>query len=251
MTGSTRARIEPVVGWVEPAGWRMVVPGFPQWRWRQRERGLVFLGSYLAALGAGLFAWGRPLGWLLTGFAFLIHVVSAADAIRQAAFPGFGRTIPVISAGAGLGLACYGPLAVAASIFAWPSEMPLGSGDGFLINRWAYRSAVPREGDWIWFNSPDGGRGVGRMLAEGGQVVEWSGGELRVGGRAVIWTPPKGVPHATDLVMTVPPGQVLVAQSGPKGSNESLLGFVFVDERAVLGRAWAQHSPVWSRRLLW
>ena len=45
-----------------PAGLRILVPGYAQWSWRQRERALVFFGSFAAALLVGLFAWGTRTG---------------------------------------------------------------------------------------------------------------------------------------------------------------------------------------------
>ena len=105
-----------------PAGLRVLIPGYPQWLWHQTERGAVLGGTYLAAMAVGLFAWGSPLGLAMLGLGFFAHVASASDAIRQGAFPGFGRWVPTVSATAGLGLGCYGPAAAMAVLLAWPGD---------------------------------------------------------------------------------------------------------------------------------
>ena len=69
-----------------PAGIRVLVPGWPQFFWGQRERGWVLLGSFVVAVGAGLLTWGTWEGWSFFGFAFLTHVTSMTDAIRQGSF---------------------------------------------------------------------------------------------------------------------------------------------------------------------
>src|SRR5438477_4641868 len=80
------------------AGLRILFPGAAQWSWRQRERAAVFFGSFATALVVGLFTWGTKTSVAILVFAFGMHVASAADAIRQGAFPGFGRWVPTVSA---------------------------------------------------------------------------------------------------------------------------------------------------------
>src|SRR4051794_25174616 len=65
------------------AGWTILIPGCPQWSWRQRERALVLLASYVLSIGVGLFAWGTPVGLVLMAFAYGTHAASVADVIRQ------------------------------------------------------------------------------------------------------------------------------------------------------------------------
>jgi hypothetical protein len=92
-----------------PAGLKILIPGYPQWSWQQRERALVLFGSYVVSLAIGLFAWGTPVGLLVLAFAYGTHVASATDVVRQQAFPGFGRWVPMISTSGGLGLGLYVP----------------------------------------------------------------------------------------------------------------------------------------------
>jgi hypothetical protein len=174
-----RTQQRELSGALEPAGLRILVPGYPQWAWRQRERAAVLFGSYLASLLVGVFAWGTPTGLAILAFAIGTHVASAADAIRQGAFPGFGRWVPVMSASAGLGLGCYAPALALGAVLAWPGERAGSPREGFLINLWAYQDATPRPGHWVWFEHPDGvGRGIGQFLAGPGQSVEWFDGRL-------------------------------------------------------------------------
>ena len=133
-----------------PAGLKILIPGYPQWGWRQRERAGVLFGTFAAAGIVGLFAWGTRTGMAMLGLAFLTHVTSAADAIRQHAFPGFGRWVPTVSASVGLGVGCYVPALAMASILAWPESRDGAPHEGYLITRWAYRTVEPRPGDWVW-----------------------------------------------------------------------------------------------------
>ena len=41
-----------------PVGLKMVVPGWPQFSWGQRQRGWVLVGSFAIALAVGLWTWG-------------------------------------------------------------------------------------------------------------------------------------------------------------------------------------------------
>lgn len=233
--------------WPAPAGARVLVPGWPQWRWRQVERGRALFGSFAAALAVGLFAWGTRPGWIFAAFAVGTHLVSTADAIRQRAFPGFARWVPWVSASAGMGL-LYGPVLLVLGNLACPI-VPAGAGrPGFLVNRWAYREAPMQIGHWVYYRDPASGRGgeVGRMQARGGEEVEWVNGRLRIGGEIREWLPAEVVtPTLQGLLMKVPEGHVLVepldAAAGP---------WLVVPVSVVEGRAWAQHEPVWERRLL-
>jgi hypothetical protein len=233
------------------AGWWILVPGFPQWWWRQRERALVLFGSYATALGVGLFAWGTWWGGLILALAVATHVVSAADAIRQGAFPGFGRWVPLVAAGFGVGLGGYGPALALAAGMAWP----VGDGpDGYLVNRWAFRRAEPRAGAWIGLAEAEGRTPwIGRVVATSGQAVEWAGGQLRVAGEIQVWDPPRSARHPAEMTLEVPRDHLLVAREAkaePGVAEAPAGGLVLVPRRQVLGRAWCRLYPVWSRRLL-
>jgi hypothetical protein len=245
-------RIEGLISGTErPAGLRILVPGYPQWLWRQRERAAVFFGSYVAALAVGLFAWGTPTGLVVLLFAFGTHIASATDAIRQGAFPGFGRWVPVVSASAGIGLGCYAPALALASTLAWPAGRAVAPREGFLVNLWAYHDTTPGTGHWVLFDHGEGrGNGLGQFIAGAGQSVEWFDGRLIVDGIPFDWTPRLHTRRPRDMSLTIPQGHVLIAPGGNEPGEDALLGMVMIESRQVLGRAWAQHYPVWNRRLL-
>jgi hypothetical protein len=233
------------------AGLRILVPGCPQWAWRQRGRGLVLFGSYVAALAVGLFCWGTPVGFVLLAFAYGTHVASVTDVIRQRAFPGFGRWIPMVSAGGGLGLSFYGPAVVLASLIAWPGMGDDSAPHGYLVDCRAYATVAPRHRDWVWFRSPPGSKErLGRVLAGPGQEVEWSDGEFRLDGQRRptrgFWPSP---PHRDDVVLTVPADHVLVVPGAP-GPSRSAASPILMPRSDIIGRAWARFYPIRERQLL-
>lgn len=232
-----------------PVGWMILVPGYPQWAWRQGERGAVYFGAFAGAFTVGLFAWGSGAGLAMLGLAFLAHVGSAADAIRQGAFPGFGRWVPAVTASVGLGLGCYAPALALASVVAWPDRPSGRDGEGYLINRWAYRASEPSPGDWVWYRTRSG-CSLGRLVAGAGRAVEWSGKSLRVDGAPLRWLPSASGGRPIDLAMEVPEGQVLLAPEGEPPGAASSCGLRLVPRGALVGRPWARLYPVWTRRLL-
>lgn len=234
------------------SGLRVLVPGYPQWRRGDRERALVLGGTFASALAVGLFAWGTPTGLTLLAVAFFCHVGSATDAIRAGAFPGFARGVPMLSTSIGLGLGCYGPLLALAAALAWPGGIGQGSSsERYLVNRWAYQTTKPRAGDWVYFRSPRGrGFGIARVVAGPGQMVEWNQDQIRVGGLALGWLPRAAGRAPRDLALTVPTGQLLVAPPRESRDEVSSCGLLLLPEASVIGQAWAQIVPIWSRRLL-
>ena len=87
-----------------PAGLRILIPGYAQWSWRQRERGLVFFGSFAAALAVGLFTWGTGASAAILMFAFVAHVAEWAlgrgsdeEPTSAAMAAGIGRSVTVLA----------------------------------------------------------------------------------------------------------------------------------------------------------
>lgn len=253
MAGASYGPGQPGGGSGPRTGLRILVPGLPQWAWRQRGRAAVLFGSYLSALGVGLFAWGTLAGAAMLAFAIMAHVASAADVVRQRAFPGFGRWVPVVSASTGLGLG-YAPLLGSLWMVAWPGERPDVPGEGYLVNLWAYRAAVPQTGDWVWYERPDGsGFCLGRVAAWSGQEAEWFESGLRVAGVPVGWVrSPGGANEALrHLVLTVPADYVLLAPPADALPDVGdATGLDLVEAARIRGRVWAQHAPLWQRRLM-
>ena len=244
------SRAEPIGP--APIGLRLLIPGYPQWAWRQRDRAIVLVGSYLAALVVGVFAWGTTLGLGLLGFAFLTHAFSAADAIRQYAFPGFGRLVPALSTSAGLGAFCYAPALALASMYAWPIALDERPREGYFVNRRAYRSGVPSPGETVWLRPTRGARPkVARIVAGAGQRVEWSGDRFRVDDQVVEEAPFGLSGSPAGLRMTVPEGYALVAFGGDPHRGKGVPGgWEIIDQRDIRGRAWARSYPIRDRKLL-
>ena len=235
--------------------WRVVVPGWPQWRRGQRGRAMVLAGSFSSAMMVALFAWGTGPGAMLLGFAALAHSASMADAIRQGAFPGFGPWAPWLSAAAGLGGGGYAPALMIAMQFACPAWT---EGGVYLINRSAFDGRGPEAGHWVWLDAEGPGwrRGVALVVAVGGQRVSWSEGVLRVDGSPA--SIPPGVidqERRSRGEFSVPEGALLVfgeeQDLGDRGLEEpegGRLSLVATDR--AIGRAWARYFPIWSRGLL-
>jgi hypothetical protein len=237
---------------LSPIGPRLLIPGFPQWSWHQRERALVLLGSYLAALGVGVFAWGTALGLVVLFFAFATHAFSAADAIRQYAFPGFGRLVPALTTSAGLGAFCYAPALALAGAYAWPITLDERPREGYFINRWAYRDVLPSPGETVWLRPTRGVRPkVARIVAGPGQRVEWSGEQFRVDGLIVEESPFRIAGSPAGFGVTSPEGHRLVTfGADPSRGNGVPGGWEIVDQQDIRGRAWARSYPIWDRRFL-
>jgi hypothetical protein len=213
---------------------------------------LVLFGSYVAALAVGLFCWGTPVGFLVLAFAYGTHVASATDVIRQQAFPGFGRWVPMLSTGGGLGAGLYGPALVLASLIAWPGMGHGPARDGYLVDCRAYTTKTPGHADWVWFRSPSpGGERLGRVLAGPGQEVEWSDGQFRLDGqrvRALHFSPASANPD--DVAFTVPADHVLIVPDAAGRARSATESPILVRRSEVVGRAWARFYPIRQRQLL-
>lgn len=235
-----------------PAGPRVLVPGWPQFSWGQRERGWVLLGSFIFAVVAGLLTWGTWVGWSFFGFAFLTHVTSTTDAIRQGSFPVYPRrtaSLMVTGAFATLG---YLPALSALFVTACPSYVSDRTGNGYLVNCWAYRGAQPRRGHCVWLRMPPQGQfHAARVVAVSGQEVEWTGHEWRVDGQEQqLHSPLRMTAWAQVCQFKVPADQILVEPEDDGNSPATTGSLLLVSQEQIVGRAWAQYYPVWDRRLL-
>jgi hypothetical protein len=259
MSGASRRdpaghRVGPVgrLPFDSPAGIRVLVPGWPQFYWGQRERGWVLLGSFVVALGAGLLTWGTWEGWSLFGFAFLTHVTSLTDAVRQGSFPVYPRRTALVMITGALGVLFYLPALCALFITACPGYSPDRAGSGYLVNYWAYHADQPRRGHWVWLRTPALGQThPARVVAVEGQEVEWTGHEWLVDGR----DPHLDSPHRmTAWPLTchfrVPEHQFLVEPEEDVASTPATGPLFLIAQDQIMGRAWARYYPVWDRRLL-
>lgn len=233
-------------------GWRILVPGAAQWAWRQPERALVLFGSFAAALSVAAWSWGTWTSALVLAFAFTTHVVSAVDVVRQSAFPGFGRWMPVASISGGLAVGLYAPALSVFALTAWPVTPPGAGGDGYLVNCWAYHTQAPERGQWVWHRSnPWSELRIGRVIAAPGDEIEWSRQGLRVNGERLD----QGLPYRSsappdELAYTVPDDHLLILPAGAGPGPAATQRLVLVPREQIKGRAWARVYPVWERRLL-
>ena len=231
-------------------GFALLLPGLLDYDSNRRDRGRLFLGTFLASSAIGVFAWGTRTGLVFFLLAYGTHVVSASAVIRQWTFPGFGKWTPGVAASAGLGLGCYGPIFLMGSILAWPGTQADRGKDGYLINRFAYREQDPKIGDDVWIG-PSRGRSysmLARVLAEPGTEIEWTDTTFRADGRVVSFPRPRPAGVARTLTYRVPSDQILVAFRSDDPLEAE--GWELVPKSQVEGRAWAKIYPVWERRLL-
>ena len=169
---------------VTNAGLLVLVPGLAQWKWGQRERGLVYLVSFLAALASSGLCWGHLVAWVFLGFAFLTHSLAIMDAFRQRAFPNFPRGIALAAIGLTVGLTTYVPFAAVLWVYAFPVLSPDLPRSGYLVNCRAYQQRDPAPGEWIWMSDRSRQAGLaGQVIAVSGQEVEWTGRHGRSMGR--------------------------------------------------------------------
>jgi hypothetical protein len=233
-------------------GPRILIPGYPQWAWDQRDRAMILFGSFAAAVLVGALTWGSAVGLGILAFAYATHVFSAVDAIRQNAFPGFGRLVPAVTTSAGLGAAVYVPALAMASVYAWPIALDERPREGYLVNRSAYRHETPKAGETVWLGSKSGPRPkVARIVAGPGQRIEWLAGELRVDDKLVEESPFLAAESPSELKLTIPEGHVLVVfPSNPSRGSGVPGGWEIVESGEICGRAWARSYPIWERGLL-
>jgi hypothetical protein len=233
-----------------PAGFRLLVPGWPQFSWGQGERAGVFLGSFIVAIAAGILAWGTWLSCCFFAFGFLAHVSSATDAIRQGSFPVYPRRTAVTMIGASLAVLLYLPVLLALIATAWPGTSPDRTRSVYLVNCWAYRGTSPKRGHCVWLHlPPGGGLHTARVVAVAGQEVEWTGHQWRVDGQR-LQAPLRTSAWPQTCHFKVPADQVLVEPEEEDGSPPMSGSLVLVSQDQIVGRAWAQYYPVWDRRLL-
>jgi hypothetical protein len=165
------------------AGLRTVVPGLVQHRWGQRQRGWVFFGSFASALTIAFWTWGTPQGLGFLALAFLTHVWSVTDVLRQWSFPVYPEKRALVLVALSLATVLYIPLITALSVLAWPGFEPSITGVGFLVDRHAYRVKTPSQGQWVWVRpSASEKPRAARVVAVPGEEVEWTGHNWKVDG---------------------------------------------------------------------
>ena len=172
-------------------------------------------------LAAGVLAWGTWLSWCFFAFAFLAHVSSTTDAIRQGSFPVYSRRTAVPMIAGSLAVLLYLPVLLTLALTAWPGRAPDRTRSVYLVNCWAYRSAGPRRGHWVWLRLPPG-----RPAPRGRESSPWparksSGPGVSGGSTARVpgaWPPSARRPGPRLAASRSRPDQVLVEPEEEAGS---------------------------------
>jgi signal peptidase I len=210
----------------------------------------MLAGLYLSSLSTAVFVWGTRLGLVILLVAFVTHCLATIDAVRQWAFPGFGKWVPVLAIASALAFCVYAPFLLVGSTMAWPGSNGGEWSEGYLVNRWAYQEALPESGDRVWVAKQQGkpaGR-IAEVIAKPGQNVEWRGKYLYVNGRTINLVPFNLGEIPKQLGFQVPDGQLLVTS---RLDDERVANrWEFVPVGQVEGRAWAKVYPIWDRRIL-
>jgi len=236
--------------WIVGAG--MLVPGLAQLNWRQHERGLVFLLSFLSALVVSVFCWGTLMGGAFLAFTFVTHAASTIDLLKQRSFPVFPRFMTLVSTLGSLGMTAYLPLGTILTLYAFPAHPDGPAGIGYLVNRLAYRAAAPSPGHCVWMRlSQESPPRAGRIVAVAGQEVEWTSRHWLVDGREV---PPPQIDSAlyypNRYQFRVPEHHLLVGLENDSARMVPCGPMVLISQDQIVGRVWARYSPFWDRRLL-
>ncbi|MFO0890311.1 MAG: hypothetical protein U0790_14360 [Isosphaeraceae bacterium] len=234
------------------AVFRILVPGWTQLHWGQRERGLVFAGSWLSASATALVCWGSGFGWLFVGFSILWQVVATLDVLRQTAFPAFPRRIALAAVLVAAGILIDLPVGSVLWTYAWPTEADRMNGAAYLVNRRAYLDGSPLQGHWIWLRgAPSLTPRSGLVLAVADQEVECVGRRWRVDGRDVeLPFPGPETDFPGSWRFRVPKDHVLVGPDGRAAKARMPSPLIIVARDQIVGRAWARVYPLWDRSLL-
>jgi hypothetical protein len=192
------------------------------------------------------------MGWGFFAFAFVTHVTSAMDALRQSTFPVYPRRAALIMTSGSLAFSVYVPALFFSFLLAWPGYSPDRTRNGYLVNCWAYHGEGPRQGHWVWLRLPPQGRPrAARVIAVAGQEVDWNGRSWRVDGQErQLHSPLPVAVWPQTCRFKVAANQVLVEPEDEGVSPTAASPLLLVSEDKIIGRAWAQFYPVWDRRLL-
>ena len=219
--------------------WTSPVPGLAAWREGRRDEAVGLAVSWSSALIGAILGWGVFWGWVMVGYAFLIHVASVASLARRRGFPRWNFTVAVAWSSVILGGAIYVP----ALCVAWTVFHPFQAEDGqrYVVDLREFDPNALEPGEWLWVESPSremesvaapdssdpgtirspdrpgtttrkspfqgtppfrtGDFDVARLIAGPGRRVSWDGVALRVDGGPGQPDPPDDLTDRWDLVV--------------------------------------------------
>jgi len=230
----------------------LLLPGGVQWSRGRRWRGLAFAWSYGGSLAIALSFWGGWLSLIFLAVAVACQTLGWVDALKGSPFSGFTPTTVLAATGGGLSLAAHLPMIGLLCLFAWPVAGDGRTDGSYLVNRLAYRSQSPAPGDWVWLGgTAPGDVRAARVVAVGGQEVEWTGSRWTVDGRSINVDSTRvfaGYPNRWRF--RVPNRHVLIDSAVPVSPGTPGAPWVMIEERRIIGRIWAHSTGPWDRRLL-
>jgi len=231
---------------------RLLAPGYSQWAWGQRIRGLALGGTYATALATSLLIWGHTASWFFLLVALASQTAAWVDAHRQDPFSGFTPTSVLAAAGGGVGLAIHAPLYILLTLTAWPGAASTADPGGYLVNWLAYQDALPAQGHWVWLRgSTSTTHHLARVVAVGGQEVEWTGSRWKVDGKNVdVESARKLSGYPERWSFRVPGNYTALDPEVVLEAGKTPIPLIVVENGQIIGRAWARYAPFWERRIL-
>lgn len=231
---------------------RSLLPGWAQYSAGRRGRGLAMAGAYVGSTAGALLLWGTPSMWLFLVAAIAVQAMSWVDAARQNPFSGLTPTPVLAATGVGLGVVLHAPVFGLLTLVAWPTYGPDPGEGSYLVNRLAYKDSLPEPGQWVWLDgSATGIQSAARVVAVGGQMVEWTGRRWVVDGRAVAVDPARGLPaYPRRWKFRVPGNHVLIDPETRARPGEDRAPLIVVESGHITGRVWARCAPFWERGIL-
>ena len=229
-----------------------LLPGYPQWSWGRKARGAVLAVAYAMAAASSLLLWGTPSGGVLMGAAVCLQALSWFEAARRNPFSGMTPSPVLAVTGLGLSAVLHAPLFALLSLIAWPSHGPDPDGGSYLVNRLAYKDRLPSPGQWVWLDgSATGLQSAAKVVAVGGQLVEWTGKRWLVDGKeADLDLARASFGYSRKWTFRVPGDHVLLDPEAHVKPGEARSPLIVVESAQITGRVWAQCAPIWERGLL-
>ncbi len=215
---------------------RMIVPGWAQMAVGRTMLGRALLRFYLGMILLSFLFFGSLLGGFFFGLAIAIHASSIVDVVwwgirnlRKRIFTAIFCTIAV-------GAFCYYPIITGISQILVSQNMivnsgPFQSGDVFIYSPASYWWREPAVGDVVVYRTEEvqfqarrintfpglyhlgGVDYLDRIIARGGQTVQWANQQLHVDGQPSQWQPLNPNSIKNNLNISVPEGYYCIMPS--------------------------------------